>query len=334
MSKSIPVIDLSDFGAHKNEIREQLITAAVDVGFFVVVGHGIPQNLIDEQFSIAKRFFQLPDDIKAKYSMPKGRNAGWEKMAQVRPSTGTNDLKESIQINYHDMEGLWPTEEDCEGFRSKSREFMTAAHEVSMKILSCFALSLGFEEHFFEPHHDPAQLDNQQCLRCLYYHDCTGQKYPSNFWRAGAHTDFDTLTLLFQKEGEAGLEVCPGREASTDFAMGDVWTPVDPMKGGIVINIGDMLMRWSDDKLKSNFHRVRVPKEGDEYTGPRQSLAYFNQANKSSVIQGPLQKYPPLTGGDFIQQALDRNFAAIQVQKAMHTTSASNSVEIMGTAAA
>jgi isopenicillin N synthase-like dioxygenase len=83
MSKNIPVIDISNFGTRKNEIREQLMAAAVDVGFFVVVGHGIPQELVDEQFSIANNFFQLPDDVKAKYAMPKGRNAGWEKMAQV-----------------------------------------------------------------------------------------------------------------------------------------------------------------------------------------------------------------------------------------------------------
>lgn len=56
----------------------------------------------------------------------------------------------------------------------------------------------------------------------LHYHDITGKTFPAEYWRAGAHTDFDTLTLLFQRPGENGLEICPGREVSTDFAVGDV----------------------------------------------------------------------------------------------------------------
>lgn len=71
-------------------------------------------------------------------------------MIQVRPSTGTTDLKESLQLNYHDMEGLWPSDEDCPGFKDQSLKFMELAHEVSLKILSCFAIALGFPENFFE----------------------------------------------------------------------------------------------------------------------------------------------------------------------------------------
>jgi len=62
--------------------------------------------------------------------------------------------------------------------------------------------------------------------------------------------------------GEKGLEICPGRKAVTEFAIGDEWSPADPLEGAITVNIGDMLMQWSDDRLKSTFHRVRMPRPG------------------------------------------------------------------------
>ena len=155
-------------------------------------------------------------------------------------------------------------------------------------------------------HHDPSKEDCSLTLRCLHYPPVDNSKIPANYWRAGSHTDFDTLTLLFQvcrrssdmrpeppvrprktgsqtktykhkgselcvlqhmhrwahstlswssifemrvvlilqREGQGGLEVCPGREASTDFGVGNDWTPVVPRNDAITINIGDLLMRW------------------------------------------------------------------------------------------
>lgn len=87
-------------------------------------------------------------------------------------------------------------------------------------------------------------------LRLLKYHDCSDRDFPPDSFRAGAHADFDVLTLLFQREGQDGLEVCPGRQLSTEFGFGDEWTPIRVERGAIVINVGDQLMRWSDDRLK------------------------------------------------------------------------------------
>ncbi|KAI8578606.1 hypothetical protein K450DRAFT_281655 [Umbelopsis ramanniana AG] len=308
-------IDLSDYDNRKDEITRDLMTASTEQGFFYVVNHGISVQQIRTMFQTSHDFFALPDEIKAKTPMDKTRNAGWEKLAQIRPSTGVADLKESVQLGWQNVDDLWPTQEDAPGFKTQSLHFMEQCQDVSMKILSCLAIGLGFEEDFFLSKHDVTQPDCQQTLRCLHYHDITGKTFPPEYWRAGAHTDFDTLTLLFQKPGENGLEVCPGREASTDFAVGDAWSPINPGEGEIVCNIGDMIMRWSDDRLKSNFHRVRTPKVG-EYQGPRYSLAYFNQANKSAIIQGK-SKYPEaITAGQFLQDAMERNYKALQALKA------------------
>lgn len=109
--------------------------------------------------------------------------------------------------------------------------------------------------------------------------------------------------------------MCPGREANTQFGWGDTWYPVPPEANAIVCNIGDMLMYISDDAFKSNFHRVRTPKPGENQKA-RYSLAYFNQASKGCLIKGRTGKYPELTGAEFIAQAMRRNYEAGEARKA------------------
>jgi isopenicillin N synthase-like dioxygenase len=99
------------------------------------------------------------------------------------------------------------------------------------------------------------------------------------------------------------LQVCPGKEFSSQE-----WTSVEPLPGVITCNIGDMLMRWSDDQLLSNLHRVRMPLP-EEYQGGRYSIAYFAQANTDAIIQGPKKIYDPITAHDYLQQRIAANFA-------------------------
>lgn len=114
---------------------------------------------------------------------------------------------------------------------------------------------------------------------------------------AGAHADWDFLTLLFQKANQSGLEICPGREVSTSFGYGDAWTKVEPdtEKNAIACNVGDLLMSWSDDRFKSTFHRVKSPSEEGDCFGERYSIACFNQPCRDVEIQGPGKKYEMVT---------------------------------------
>ncbi|EOS8490456.1 bicyclomycin resistance protein [Klebsiella pneumoniae] len=102
---------------------------------------------------------------------------------------------------------------------------------------------------------------------------------------------------------QGGLQVCPGKDCESQQ-----WTSIEPREEVITCNIGDMLMRWSDDQLPSNFHRVRNPLP-HEYQGPRYSLAFFCQANKDVEILGPQRKYPPISAEDYLQQRIQANFA-------------------------
>ena len=305
-AREIRIIDLSDFERRKAEIADQIWDASVDVGFFQLANHGIDLQDIRDAFAMSERFFALPDSVKAQYPHKKALNVGWESRAQLRPSTGTYDQKESYQITRPHMQDLYPTEEELPGFKERMLAFEALSWAVGMKILSCFALKLGLDDAFFTRAHDPSRASYQSTLRLLHYYAIPPEWQDNlGLWRAGAHTDFDCLTLLYQRAGQGGLQVCPGKEMDANE-----WTSIPPLEDAITCNIGDMLMRWSDDRLPSNFHRVKNPLPG-EYMGPRYSLAFFCQANRDTVIESPSGKYPPITAGDYLNQRIAANFKAM-----------------------
>ncbi|KAI8951309.1 oxoglutarate/iron-dependent oxygenase [Xylaria longipes] len=318
-NRAIPKISLHNFDARIDAITAELVAAAETDGFFAVVDHGIAWSEISAQFAHAARFFALPDAVKSTVPFTR-QNVGWEKAAQVRPSTGQPDQKESYQMQYGPvMRDAWLPEETIPGFREAGLAFMRRAQGVSEKLMTCLARGLGFDDDYFVRVHDIANPDIQTVLRLLHYFSLDPEApVPETYYRGGAHADWDLLTLLFQRPGESGLEICPGRDVFTEFGLGDTWTKVEPVEGEIICNIGDLLMSWSDDRFKSTFHRVRTPRDPTvDYFGPRYSMAYFNQPIKSCQIQGPLKKYPAVSGSEFIQAAIKRNYAALEARRAV-----------------
>ncbi|ODV94630.1 hypothetical protein PACTADRAFT_50497 [Pachysolen tannophilus NRRL Y-2460] len=320
---SIPRIDLSNFDENYEKIKIEIIDAAKNAGFFMIYNQDSPSlETISDMFEYSKKFFDLP--LKNKQDIPfiKLKNTGYEYFSQLRPSTLTVDQKESIQLQLHRQNENWPLNDNLQpDWSIKVAAFIEQCQELSMKLLRIFAEELKFPSNFFTERHDITKDTAQSTLRLLHYfkHDDGDDNDKSNLWRAGAHTDFDVLTLLFQEStsisdvepGYNGLEVCPGRETFTTFGIGDKWTKVPAKLGDIVINIGDMLMSWSDDQFKSNFHRVRIP-NSNEIQQDRYSIAWFNQANTDVLIQGPLKKYPKTTGKNFIEDAMKRNYSLIK----------------------
>ncbi|CAG8981202.1 hypothetical protein HYALB_00013863 [Hymenoscyphus albidus] len=316
-TRTIPKISLHNFPNRIPEITSQLIHAAETDGFFVLTNHSIPPSLITSQFALSKSFFSLPEPTKASIPFTHA-NTGWESQAQYRPSKGQPDQKESYQLQYGSaMEGKWLREEELPGLKEGSLTFMRACQEVSEMLMLCFARGLGFEDNYFKKHHDITRSESQTVLRLLHYYTINQDvPTPFSYHRAGAHVDWSFLTLLFQHAGQSGLEICPGREVSTAFGTGDVWTKVEPEEGEIVCNIGDLLMSWSDDRFKSTFHRVKTPVDREtDYFGERFSIAYFNQPCTDCEIQGPGKKYPMVTGREFTKRAMERNFAALKAKK-------------------
>ncbi|KAJ5646384.1 hypothetical protein N7490_002756 [Penicillium lividum] len=312
VDRPIPQISLHDFDNRIDQITSELVDAAQNVGFFTLINHGLTREDIESMFMTSKSFFGLPDETKK--TVPwNTNNVGWEKNSQIRPSTGKPDSKESYQLQYgENMKGLWVADEHLAGFQSTSLEFMHRVQGISERLMRCFARGLGFADDFFIKCHDVARPDSQTTMRLLHYFALPEESDGKVYHRAGAHADWDFLTLLFQKEGQSGLEICPGRESVTEFGIGDEWTKVEAKTGEIVCNIGDLLMSWSDDRFKSTFHRVKAPCGPGDYFGDRYSIAYFNQPCKDALIQGPQKKYPMVTGAQFTESAMKRNFAALQ----------------------
>jgi isopenicillin N synthase-like dioxygenase len=301
-TREVRRISLADLETRRSEIADEVWSAAVDIGFFQIVDHGIDLDEVRRAFALAEAFFALPDEVKAR--RPKRFNSGWESMTQVRPSVGTPDHKESYQVTLSNMDGLWPSEDELAGFGDAIADFEHRCWRLAMDLLSLFADKLGFDRDFFTRAHDPGSATYQSTLRLLHYFAVPADADVSGTWRAGAHTDFDCLTLLFQRNGQGGLQVCPGKEMDAQQ-----WTSVEPSDEAITCNIGDMLMRWSDDLLPSNFHRVRSPGPDDD-RGPRYSIAFFAQANSEVVISGPNEKYEPITAKEYLQQRISANFAS------------------------
>lgn len=273
-------------------------------------------------FSTSEAFFALPDDVKAEVPW-NPQNVGWEKKSQIRPSTGAADMKESYQLQFGENmltggkgsdgdASLWISGQHLPTFREDCLRFMHRVQDVSNRLMICLARGLGFADDFFLKAHDPSDPLCQNVMRLLHYFPTPKTNDGTVHHRAGAHADWGLLTLLFQQEGQSGLEICPGREAVTEFALGDKWTKVHFEPGAIICNIGDMLMSWSDDRFKSTFHRVKAPCEPGDYYGERFSIAFFNQPSKDTLIQGPEKKYPEITGRQFIANAMQAQFTALK----------------------
>ncbi|KAI8981798.1 hypothetical protein BDF20DRAFT_863319 [Mycotypha africana] len=349
-------IDLSDFDNRRDEISADLMKAASEHGLFYVVNHGICSEQIRTMFEASQTFFELPEKVKETYSMDHPRNAGWEKLSQVRPSTGVADLKESIQLSFHNSSDLRPSEEHVPGFDSIATAFMEKCNQVSQQLLTCFAIGLGFPADFFTRCHDISQPDCLNSLRCTRYFEHKNQPeqtQSSNIGacRIGAHNDINTFSLLFQQEEETGLEVFHDNH----------WTPIHPVNDEIVCNVGDMIVRWSDDRLQSKsklHHRVRTPRshsshshsnsnssanssDGEEdgsahsqcsgggevpYRGPRYALEYVNEANRSVIIQGRTKYTQPITAGEFLMMATEKNYKEVMKNQEMHLATAIRNV--------
>ncbi|KAK4700665.1 hypothetical protein P7C70_g5578, partial [Phenoliferia sp. Uapishka_3] len=187
----VPQISLKDFANRREVIKEELIAASSDIGFFTLIDHSIPIEDIDAAFELSARFFDLPLEVKQKTPF-NGKNMGHEFRSQIRPSTGLADPKESIQLGFGlgpDMTKSWPLEEDCPRFKTGAQAFMKKVQELSVQVMELLAEGLGLpSETFTEGTICPEESDHEDSmstLRLLKYHACEGEDFGANYFRAG-----------------------------------------------------------------------------------------------------------------------------------------------------
>jgi isopenicillin N synthase-like dioxygenase len=267
---TIPTLDLSRGAA---AIADEVRRACEEVGFLTVVGHDVPEELIEEVASRSREFFDLPDEEKERYrpaetpGLPVYRPLGAEKL-------GANaDRKASLDWGPSLPGAGWPP-----GVREPYERYFGEMLRVADVLTRSFALALGLHEDSLVPYFD----DRSSSLRVIDYPAGEGGA------RAGAHRDYGCLTII---RSDAG-----GLEAETRDGE---WLPVQPPPGGFVVNIGDLMQRWTGDRWVSTLHRV----VGAEGSSPRrQSLVFFHNPRSDSVIEtlGDGVAYEPVRAGDYV----------------------------------
>ncbi|KAJ3832821.1 flavonol synthase/flavanone 3-hydroxylase [Lentinula raphanica] len=335
MPGSLPTVDFEGFkdGTSKDalEIGQKLFEACRDVGFAYLVNTGIPQNQIDGMFDWSMKLFALPLETKLKARHPPEgwKHRGYSGVGREQVSqhvfdpdelqairTGKfPDFKESFDLGNEDSEilsNVWLPEEDFPDFRNHAIDFYNSCREFQLStLLPALALGLGLPIDFFHDYHSA----NANQLRLLHYPGAPTSVFESGEkGRIGAHTDFGTATLLFQDDDCGGLEVESPSQPGTFMA-------VPPVAGTVIFNIGDFLMRWSNDTLKSTLHRVRAPPRKDEDSGDgivkdRFSMAYFMGADYDKTIDclpgcfSPLRpkRYEPINAGNYLNKRLNATY--------------------------
>jgi isopenicillin N synthase-like dioxygenase len=308
----IPVIDLSPIrsGARGLEkVAREMGAAARGTGFFMVVNHGIPAGLCDEVFAATRAFFALPEAVKETVAFERSpQYYGYSRMSaeQLHPDR-PGDFKESYNMGrdlaaddpdvvagkpFHGV-NLWP---ELRPFREPLLAFFAAQHALCIDLHRAVAVDLGAPPDFFD-----SRLDRTLgVLRLLHYPPHPGA-FDDMLYGAAPHTDYGNITALMQGD-VGGLEV-QGRDGR--------WISVAPMAGAFVCNIGDSLMRWSNDVYVSTPHRV-VNASGRE----RYSVAFFGDPNGDALIECMPQcstperppKYVPVPYAEYLARRLGETY--------------------------
>jgi isopenicillin N synthase-like dioxygenase len=307
--EGFPVIDVS--GLRDGDLAERLRVgralgkACREVGFFYVVGHGIPDPLRDGVFEGARQFFESPDEDKDRVSIRLSKhNRGYLGFGMERlDETAELERKEAYNIGLElpadDPELLagvrfrgpnqWP---DLPGWRGTMLDYYAACHSLDIDIHRGLALDLGLDEQFFTDKIDrPGAF-----LRLLRYPAAAEGDAPGKL-AAGEHTDYGTITIL-TTNGVGGLQV---------RRRDGLWLDAPSIDGAFVCNIGDCMMRWTNDVYISTPHRVIQP-ETERY-----SVVFFMEPNPDALVQavpsciepGGAAHYAPISAGDYLRQRLD-----------------------------
>jgi isopenicillin N synthase-like dioxygenase len=300
IASHLPVIDLgpSLTGGEegRNQVAAEIATACRDTGFFYISNHGISEALVDRTFAEANRFFDQPDAAKLKLIKQNVSNGYEPPETQRLDKDSPGDIKESFNFSEEGIPGTpgaktnnWPM--DLPGFREDLEEYCGALRLVGLHVSRLIALSLDMPFNYF----DDMFSGQKSPLRILRY---PPQPADAKFNQlgCGAHTDWGWITLLAQDD-LGGLEV--------ETASGD-WVRVNPIQGTFVVNLGDLVTRWTNGLYHSSLHRVMNNRSGRD----RHSIVlFYNQAHETHVEAlpsclkaGESPLFPPCTAGEHTAQ--------------------------------
>jgi isopenicillin N synthase-like dioxygenase len=296
----VPLIDFAPFmhgdRRAQEQVARQVYAACHEIGFMYLQNHGIPQPLLDDLLRQAAAFFRLPASKKHEVARSPETNCGYVGLQQERLNPANpGDLKEAFNMG---EQVRWLPDQPA--FREAVSEFYRCCTAiVAPSVLRAFAIALDLPDDFFDDKHG-----RNYFLRMLHYPPVTETPQLGQL-RAGEHTDYGSMTLLLQ-DNVAGLEV-RSRQGN--------WIAAPPIPGTVVVNVGDALQRWTNDRLSSTPHRVVVSSGGDEKRS-RYSVALFCDPNPEVELtclesccsaEDPC-RYAPILAGDYLASRLEATY--------------------------
>lgn len=268
---SLPMVDLQ---ADESAIIQSMFEACSTTGFFYLRNHPL-RPLQERMFDLAKEFFRLPSEIKEKHLIDQS-NHGYVRRGQENlDSTNKKLIDEKEAFNF----GRSIESDQLPAFFSQGdhldliRSFFRQSYDLCMKLLTYLARCFSIDENYFTDRHQ-FDLPSGNTLRLLHYPAVDHESEESI--RAGAHSDYGSLTLLFQHDQKSGLQVLD--------RANDVWYPVQPFDEMIVVNFGDAIEYWSNGFIKSTVHRVIMPKVESGKNNERYTIAFFCHPNDSALL--------------------------------------------------
>lgn len=318
----VPVIDISPYysgdAEEKRRVAEQIDQACRSIGFLVISGHAVDPQLIARLDRLSRAFFDLPLDTKLKYASPyETAYRGYTAMEQTALAytigeEGTPpDFREIFTINQHQIDWADPYfnsdagraiflpnvyPEEIDGLRETLERYYDAMTELATTLMRLFALALGLDEHWFVD-----KIDKHMTNLSLSNYPDQPDELPTGQLRAGAHTDYGSITILKAEDKPGGLEVQTGDGS---------WAPVPIVPDTFIINIGDLMAQWTNDRWVSTMHRVVNPPRDQANSSRRQSLIFFHQPNYDALIEcipsclGAGARYAPVTSGDHLARKI------------------------------
>jgi isopenicillin N synthase-like dioxygenase len=327
MSDAVPVINLSRYlsgdAQGKASVAREVAGACESIGFFKIANHGVPQALIDDAFATAGAFFAQPAAVKDRFRPPRSASArGYHALEtkNLAKTIGYNnpaDLREQFYLGPLTSraadfahiagaselyaENIWP--DTPASYRPVFTAYYQALESLGRSLMSVFALALDMPEGYF----DDKINRHFSTVPANHYPEPKGDPLPNQI-RAGEHTDFGSLTILAVSDAAGGLQV-----KLRDGTWSDVTAPRDEF----IVNIGDMMQRWTNDRWLSNLHRVVNPPPEHRAGSRRMSIGYFLHPNYDAEIaclstcSGPENpaRYPPVRAGDMMRKKLEARAA-------------------------
>ncbi len=320
----VPVIDISSSitgdVAARQMVADAVARACETSGFFVIAGHGVDPELVARTERTSIEFFALPEETKQRYSVEAGDPTirGYyatpsyvaasndvetaPDLCQLyticrlgEPGVATQDSLGADDFPVWSRPNVWPAE--VPDFRSVWLEYYTALESLSAHLMRLFALGLGLDEDFFDD-----KIDDHITNLVANYYPPVDEEPEAGQYRKGPHSDWGTLTVLYQDD-TGGLEVLDRQN--------DAWVPVPIVPDSFVVNIGDLMEVWTNDRWRSTKHRVPVPAAESRAT-PRVSLPFFHQPNWKTEVTtlpsclevGEKPRHEPVTSGEYLLEKI------------------------------